>query len=66
MFHALNGETLEAPDDEAYDLVIDVANAGVDLEAIADQLGAWHYPKAQTTVTPRMSASTGASSTAWS
>lgn len=34
--------TLEAPDDEAYDLVISVASGRARYQQIAEQLGQWH------------------------
>ena len=42
VFYAINGEALEAPDDDAYDLVIDVASGTTDLPAIAAALAGWH------------------------
>lgn len=42
VFYGLNGVELEAPDDDAYDLVIAVATGEVDLAAIAAELAGWH------------------------
>ncbi len=41
VFYGLNGFTLEAPDDEAYDLVISVATGAVDHHESADALARW-------------------------
>lgn len=37
----LNGTWIEAPDDDAYDLVIEVASGEADLERTAEALRAW-------------------------
>ena len=42
VFYALNGVDLEAPDDDAYDLVIDVATRTADVPQCAQTLSAWH------------------------
>ena len=42
VFDALNGVDLEAPDDDAYDLVIDVATRTADVPQCAQTLSAWH------------------------
>ena len=42
VFLDINGTWVEAPDDDAYDLVIAVAAGAVDLETIAKTLAAWH------------------------
>jgi death-on-curing protein len=42
VFYGLNDERLEAPDDAAYELVMAVARAEVDLEHIAATLSQWH------------------------
>ncbi len=43
-FMEANGHIVEAPDYEAYDLVIGVAEGRVDLDQIADALRAWSAP----------------------
>ncbi|MCW2678773.1 MAG: hypothetical protein JWM62_174 [Frankiales bacterium] len=40
-FYAINGMSLDAPTDEAYDLVIGVAEGSVGVPAIAERLRAW-------------------------
>jgi death-on-curing protein len=40
--YGLNDETLEAPDDDAYDLVIAVAGGQLDYQAAAQLLARWH------------------------
>ncbi len=40
-FYAINGMTLEAPTDAAYDLVIAVAEGAADVPEIAERLKAW-------------------------
>lgn len=42
VFYALNAIDLEAPDDDAYDLVISVAAADVEVREIAGTLARWH------------------------
>lgn len=43
VFYGLNGVTLDAPDDDAYDLVIAIASgATTRIEAIATALTTWH------------------------
>lgn len=42
VFYGLNGVDLDAPDDEAYDLVMAVARSAVDLGHIVASLRAWH------------------------
>ena len=41
VFYGLNEVTLEAPDDEAYGLVIGVAEGSLDYHSVAAQLAAW-------------------------
>lgn len=41
VFLDLNGVWIEAPDDDAYDLVIAVTEGTVSLDRIADSLGMW-------------------------
>lgn len=48
VFYGLNGVTLEAPDDDAYDLVIAIASGLATYEQAAAQLGSWHEPVPQT------------------
>lgn len=42
VFYALNGIDLEAPDDDAYDLVISVATRASDVPECARALSGWH------------------------
>lgn len=42
VFYGLNGIDLEAPDDDAYDLVIAVANGTADHQVAAGHLAQWH------------------------
>ena len=42
VFYGLNDVTLDAPDDDAYDLVISVAAADVEVREIAGTLARWH------------------------
>lgn len=42
VFLGLNGVDLEAPDDEAYDLVIAVATGAADVQTAAAALRGWH------------------------
>lgn len=43
VFYGLNGVTLDAPDDDAYDLVVAIASGlNADLTAIAAALATWH------------------------
>lgn len=42
VFYGLNGITLEAPDDDAYDLIVAVAIGGVTHQEAADRLANWH------------------------
>ena len=42
VFLGLNGVDLDAPDDEAYDLVIAVATGQMPLENAAEALSSWH------------------------
>lgn len=42
VFYGLNGAVLEAPDDDAYDLVIAVATGGLELPGAATALSRWH------------------------
>lgn len=41
VFYGLNGKVLEAPDDEAYELVVAVASGAVGFDACAERLAAW-------------------------
>lgn len=42
VFMDLNGQWLEAPDDDVYDLVMAVASGSVDLQQITAVLARWH------------------------
>ncbi len=42
VFYALNRVDLEAPDDDAYDLVVSVAGGAPELGDVASALSAWH------------------------
>lgn len=42
VFYGLNDITLEAPDDDAYDLVIAIASGTTTYEAAAAHLASWH------------------------
>lgn len=42
VFYALNGVDLDAPDDDAYDLVISVATGATDVPECARALSRWH------------------------
>lgn len=42
VFYDINGVALEAPDDDAYDLVIAVAERSLTIEEIAGHLARWH------------------------
>ena len=42
VFYGLNGVGLDAPDDPAYELVIDVAGGNVGYEESAQRLARWH------------------------
>ncbi|KRE99195.1 alcohol dehydrogenase [Nocardioides sp. Soil777] len=42
VFYGLNGVELEAPDDDAYDLVISVASGETALTGITESLQQWH------------------------
>ena len=42
VFYAINGVDLDAPDDDAYDLVIDVASGVSDVRSCAATLSSWH------------------------
>jgi death-on-curing protein len=42
VFYGLNDEVLEAPDDDAYDLVIGMASGQLDYPAAAELLAGWH------------------------
>lgn len=44
VFLALNGLDLDAPDDDAYDLVIAVATGAIRYEQAAEKLAAWSRP----------------------
>ncbi|GED98827.1 type II toxin-antitoxin system death-on-curing family toxin [Gordonia crocea] len=43
VFYGLNGIELEAPDDEAYELVVGVAAGGIDPEAAAGRMRVWRH-----------------------
>ena len=47
VFCDINGSWIEAPDDEAYDLVIAVAAGGLDVPEIAAALSRWAVPAGQ-------------------
>ena len=42
VFMDINGARVEAPDDDAYDLVMSIASGEVDLATIASTLAHWH------------------------
>lgn len=42
VFYGLNDVMLEAPDDDAYELVMAVARGEADVVAMAGRLGSWH------------------------
>lgn len=42
VFYGLNGITLDAPDDDAYTLVIAIASGAASYEQAADHLANWH------------------------
>lgn len=42
VFYGLNNIHLDAPDDDAYDLVIAVASGTANYEAVATRLATWH------------------------
>ena len=42
VFYALNGVHLDAPDDDAYELVVSVAGGTPELGVVASALSAWH------------------------
>jgi death-on-curing protein len=42
VFYGLNGIDLQAPDDDAYDLVIAVASGTADHQVAARHLAQWH------------------------
>lgn len=42
VFYGLNGVVLEAPDDEAYELVIAVASGTSTYQEVAIRLASWH------------------------
>lgn len=44
VFYGLNGVRLDAPDDEAYDLVIALATSAIDYHAAAETLRSVHAP----------------------
>lgn len=45
VFLDLNGHRLDVDDDEAYDLVIGVAEGRLDVAAVAEQLATWGVPE---------------------
>lgn len=42
VFYGLNGITLDAPDDDGYELVMALARSEPTVEAVAAALGSWH------------------------
>ena len=42
VFYGLNGITLEAPDDDAYNLVMAIASGATDYRETAHRLAGWH------------------------
>lgn len=42
VFYGLNDITLEAPDDDAYDLVIAIASGTISYQEVAGHLASWH------------------------
>lgn len=42
VFYGLNGIVLEAPNDDAYDLVIAVASGATSYQQVAESLARWH------------------------
>lgn len=44
VFYGLNGVELEAPDDDAYDLVVGVAAGQIEHPASAQTMSGWHRP----------------------
>jgi len=44
VFYGLNDITLEAPDDDAYDLVIAIASGTTTYQRAAERLAKWHQP----------------------
>jgi death-on-curing protein len=42
VFYGLNGVTLEAPDDDAYDLVVEIASGSATYQQAATLLAQWH------------------------
>ena len=42
VFYGLNDEALDAPDDDAYDMVIAVASGQLDYAAAAALVAGWH------------------------
>ena len=42
VFYGLNDVTLDAPDDDAYELVMAIARSESTVEAVAGALGSWH------------------------
>lgn len=41
VFYGLNDVTLDAPEDDAYDLVVALASGATDYQAAASQLASW-------------------------
>ncbi len=46
VFYGLNDMDLEAPDDDAYDLVIAVVSGAITYQEVAESLRRWHPPLA--------------------
>ncbi|MEO8262441.1 MAG: type II toxin-antitoxin system death-on-curing family toxin [Pseudolysinimonas sp.] len=46
VFYGLNGMVVDAPDDEAYDLVIGVSTGDIDVDEIAARLTPWAHTSA--------------------
>jgi len=44
VFYSINGLHLDAPEDDAYDVVIDAATGVADIAQIAPLLGSWAAP----------------------
>lgn len=44
VFYGLNGIDLDAPEDDAYDLVIEVTTGALDYPGAADRLAGWTHP----------------------
>lgn len=56
VFYGLNGISLDAPDEDAYDLVIAIASgATTQIEALAAALSTWHRVRQESEVALRSS-----------